>query len=126
MSTNEILQKRNLKKKKRQQTSTNTDSNQNDTNPYLVQKIMSASPEQLVLYIYDAAVKACRNENMEKAQDAIHELINSLDFEHEEIANTFLNTYRAILNLIHNQNFEEAQNLLTELKDTWAEAMDLS
>ena len=47
-------------------------------NPYLTQKIMSASPEQLVCYIYDAGIVACKKKDTTKAGQAIRELINAL------------------------------------------------
>ncbi len=94
-------------------------------NPYLVQKILTASPEQLVLYIYDASSVACGNENSIKAIEAIQELINSLDFKEKKIAGTFYHMYQYILNLIHKKQFTEAQVLLREIRNTWAEAMKL-
>lgn len=100
--------------------------NNKKANPYLAQKIMTASPEQLILYIYDASISACGRKDRRKAAEAIQELVNSLNFKEKKVAGTFYNMYQYILNLIHNQNFEEAQVLLREIRNTWAEAMKLN
>jgi flagellin-specific chaperone FliS len=94
-------------------------------NPYLMQKILSASPEQLILYIYDAAIAACGNEDQSKAAEAMQELINALNFEKRKVANTFYQMYQHILHLIHNHKFERARDLIKEIRDTWAQAMKL-
>ncbi|MCF7885364.1 MAG: flagellar protein FliS [Candidatus Marinimicrobia bacterium] len=95
------------------------------TNPYLVQKVLSASPEELILYIYDAAIAACGNSDQSKAAEAIQELINALNFEKRTVANTFYQMYQHILHLIHNNKFNRAKELIREIRDTWAQAMKL-
>lgn len=94
-------------------------------NPYLVQKILSASPEQLILYIYEAAITACARKNQPKAAEAIQQLINALNFKERTVANTFYQMYQNILELIHNKKFDAAKRLLTEIRNTWAKAMKL-
>ena len=95
-------------------------------NPYLSQKILTASPEQLILYIYDASISACGRKNHVKAAEAIQELINSLNFKEKKVAGTFYHMYQHILSLIHKKEFEEAQILLREIRSTWADAMKLN
>ena len=95
-------------------------------NPYLAQKIMTASPEQLILYIYDASISACGRKDNVKALEAIQELINSLNFKDKKIAGIFYHMYQHILNLIHKKEFSEAQVLLREIRNTWANAMRLN
>ncbi|KAA3617658.1 MAG: flagellar protein FliS [Calditrichaeota bacterium] len=92
-------------------------------NPYLVQKIMSASPEQLVSYVYDAGIKACSLENRSDATRAVQVLINALDFDQKEMSLTFFNVYRYINYTISQGNFAEAKRNLEDLKSTWTKAM---
>ena len=40
---------------------------ENPLNPYLVQKVMTASPEELIKYVYDAAIGACAREDHRRA-----------------------------------------------------------
>ena len=48
-------------------------------NPYLLQKIASTSPEELIVYIYEAAIKACNQEDQRRSLEAVQELINALN-----------------------------------------------
>lgn len=97
----------------------------NRPNPYLHQKIMSASPEQLIVYIYDAAITACRRKDRIKATQAINLLINSLNFEHKEIAGIFYRTYSALLNLLGKGRYDEVEASINEIRSTWISAMNL-
>ena len=94
-------------------------------NPYLVQKVMTASPEQLIAYMYDAGVAACGREDKIKAIQVVQELINALKFDNKEVAVTFFSIYRYIQVLIREKNFKEARDALIELKLTWAKAHQL-
>ncbi len=97
------------------------------TNPYLVQKILTASSEQLIVYIYDAAIVACVRKEKVKASQAVQELINSLNFDSDKnIAVKFFQLYHYILNQINSNNFNEARELLNELRETWSEAMKIT
>ncbi|RLD17182.1 hypothetical protein DRI50_00020 [candidate division KSB1 bacterium] len=97
----------------------------NPQNPYLVQKIMSASPEELIAYIFDYGATACAQEDPIKARTAINNLIQSLNLDYKEIADTFLNVYRYLGHLINQRRFDEAKNIFTDLKKTWAKAFNL-
>jgi len=92
-------------------------------NPYLVQKVMTASPEQLVLYVFDAAIIACSRNDKGKTIQAMQVLIPALKFDYHEIASNFYNSYRGIINLVSRGEFDLAKNLIADVKKTWASAM---
>lgn len=95
------------------------------TNPYLTQKVLTASPEQLIAYVYDFGAVACKQENSVKARQAVQTLIGSLNFEAEEVknvSNTFFNVYRHLNYLINNHKFTQAGSIFSELKITWSNA----
>ena len=94
-------------------------------NPYLVQKVMTASPEQLVVYVFDAALIACARRNKSKSIEAVQALISSIRFDHQDIATTFFNTYGSIINYIKKDDFPTAEKLLSEIKKTWKIAMNV-
>ena len=94
----------------------------NGMNPYLKQKIMSASPEQLVCYIYDAGITACKKKDTTKAGQAIRELINALNFDYKEMALPLFDLYKYCLNNVNSDNFEHAQEILEGLREAWYEA----
>lgn len=95
-------------------------------NPYLVQKIMTASPEELVAYMYDVAIAACNRKDKVKACEVVQQLINALNFEYKEASTTFYRMYSYILDQIHKNKFGEARNMLSELRQTWCKAMKIS
>jgi flagellar protein FliS len=94
----------------------------NGMNPYLKQKIMSASPEQLVCYIYDAGIIACKKKDITKAGQAIRELINALNFDYKEMALPLFDLYKYCLNNVNSNNFEHAQEILEGLREAWYDA----
>ncbi|MFH1851611.1 MAG: flagellar export chaperone FliS [Candidatus Neomarinimicrobiota bacterium] len=99
--------------------------NRNNINPYVMQRVLTASPEQLISYVYDVAISSCANEDRYKATKAVQELINALNFDYKEQSLTFFRIYRYILNNIHKGNFSEAQKLLTDIKRAWVQAMQV-
>lgn len=95
-------------------------------NPYLMQKIMSASPEQLISYILDAGITACAKKDYSNASKAVQALINALNFDYKEISLTFFNVYRYINRLIQKGQFDEAKEMLADIRKTWSTAMKTS
>lgn len=92
-------------------------------NQYQTQRIMSATPNQLISYIYDVAIAGCGNKDSVKAGKAVRELMKSLNFDYKEIALTFYNVYRYINQCIIRGDFLTARDMLVELKTTWDGAM---
>ena len=94
---------------------------------YLEQKILSASPKQLIAYIYDAAIVSCTKRDIEKTTAAIGILINSLNFDDNEdvkdISSKFIQYYEYILDLVRKNKFDEARDNLKEIRDAWVKSM---
>lgn len=101
------------------------DSGATVTDPYLIQKVKSASPEQLIVYIYDVAIKACLQKNQALALEAVQELINSLNYQHKDLAHTFYNTYELIQSEIRQSRLSSASVHLKDLRTTWKKAFHL-
>lgn len=99
---------------------------QKKSDPYLVQKIMSASPDQLISYIYDSAIVACSKKDSIKAGQAVRELMKSLNFNYKESALVFYNVYRYINSRILKGKYDEAKVMLIDLKKTWQNSMKVS
>lgn len=118
----------------------------NTANVYKNQQIMTASPEELTLMLYNGAIRftvesmqAIEQGNLEKAnaanlraQDIVREFMCTLDMEYEISQNYFklydYIEYRLIQANIKKDKsqLEEAKNLLAELRDTWVQAMKLA
>jgi flagellin-specific chaperone FliS len=94
-------------------------------NPYLVQKIMTASPEELISYIYEAAIRGCVQKNQGKALEAVQQLINALNFDAGDVSANFYKVYTVIQNHIYNHDFNAAREILIDLRKTWSKAMNI-
>lgn len=110
---------------------------------YKTQQIMTASPEQLTLLLYngalrfiDESIQALENKDYPKshernlrAQDIVHEFMATLDMK-LEISKTWLPLYDYIqFRLIQGnlkkdkEQLAEARNMLQEMRNTWVEVM---
>ncbi len=110
---------------------------------YQQNSIMTASPEELTLMLYNGAIKFINlgklhienkeiekaNNAIKRAQDIIMELNNTLDMNYE-ISNNLRSIYTFILEKLIDANIkkdvkflDEALPLIEEIRDTWKEAM---
>lgn len=115
----------------------------NAASVYKNQQIMTASPEELTLMLYNGAIRfttesiaALGKNDLEKshsanlrAQHILREFMATLDMQYDISRNLFLLydyiEFRLIEGNIHKDaaHLVEAKGLLVELRDTWAEAM---
>jgi len=100
----------------------------NQMNSYLVKEIMEASPQQLLIKVYDFAVVNCQRHNIEKTNKAIQELINALRFDGDdvrEISIGLLKLYQFCQEEMRNRNFEIVQKILIDLRESWRNAFNM-
>ena len=109
-------------------------------------KIMTASPQDLTLMLYDGAIKFCNiaiagveendiqkaHNNIMKVQAIIEEFQMTLDFKYP-VANDFNNVYNYIMKRLRDANMTKDKEILEEvsghlhtMRDTWKEAMKLA
>ena len=114
-------------------------------NQYRQQSAMTASPGELTLMLYDGCIKDLKlgkmhigakdylksNEVLQKAQAIINELMRSLDMRYE-LSNQLMQLYDYIINIVVWANVkkdidkvDEALGLITDLRDTWQQAVRL-
>ena len=95
-----------------------------NTNSYKQQEILSATPEQCVIHLYDVAIQSCILEQGEKAAKAVAMLIDALDFNQGgEIASRLFGLYGFCIKQIHEKEFEMTLRILRELRETWSTAL---
>ncbi|MEI7811854.1 MAG: flagellar protein FliS [Ignavibacteria bacterium] len=99
----------------------------NQANAYLVKEIMEATPQKLLIKIYDFAITNCQKHDMERTNRAIQELINSLKFDDvtKEISTGFLKLYLYCQEEMRKKNYEMVNKILTELRDAWLKAFNM-
>ena len=119
---------------------------QNGYAAYKNSKIMTASPAELTLMLYDGAIKfaniailAIEKNNMNEAHNNImkterivEEFRNSLDFKYP-VAKDFDNVYKYLLSRLKEANMKKDTEILQEvlkhlrtMRDTWKEVMRLN
>jgi flagellar protein FliS len=111
-------------------------------NKYLEMTVQTATPAQLLLMLYDGAIRFCKlgiegikendiqkkHVNLTKAQNIVYELIASLD-RSIPISDSLLSLYDYFIHRLTEANLkkdvepaEEVLGYLVELKQTWAQA----
>lgn len=110
---------------------------------YANNRILTASPAELTLMLYEGAIKFCNiaimaienddieksHANIMKAQRIIEEFQLTLDFKYE-IANDFNNVYNYLMQRLREANISKDKEILEEvnshlrvMRDTWKEVM---
>lgn len=100
---------------------------QNKTNQYLVNQISIASPQQLIMKVYDFAIMNCQKNEMLKTNEALQVLINALNFDEpsaKEISSGLLKLYQYCQDQMRKHNNQIVLKILTDLRNTWRESMN--
>lgn len=100
----------------------------NQMNSYLVKEIMEASPQQLLIKVYDFAIVNCQRQNIEKTNKGIQELINALRFDGDEVKEIsigLLKLYQFCQEEMRNRNYEIVLKILTDLRESWRSAFNM-
>jgi flagellar protein FliS len=119
---------------------------QNQYQQYQRSRILTASPAELTLMLYDGAIKFCNiaimgveqkdiqkaHTNIMKVQKIIEEFQITLNFKYE-IANDFNNVYNYLMKRLREANMTKDKAILEEvldhlhtMRDTWKEVMKLN
>ncbi len=119
---------------------------QKTTNAYFRNAVMTASPAELTLMLYDGAIKFCNialiglenkdlekvNENLKRAQAIIMEFRITLDHKYP-VWEDFERVYEFIYNQLIEANIRKDKEILEialkyirEMRDTWKEVMRLN
>lgn len=89
---------------------------------YVINGIMNAKPEELILKIYDFAILKCEKDDLIKTNEALQSLIHALNFDSPEtnsISTGLLRLYQFCQDQMRKKNKEIVLKILRELRDTW-------
>lgn len=89
-------------------------------NKYKQQDVMSASPLRLVIMTYDLAIRACEQQNFDKAIKTISALRDTLDMDYPDVALGLFRLYQWCLDCIRKGDYAPAIATLSELRGAWA------
>ena len=93
-------------------------------NSYKENDIVSSTPERLLLMIYDEAIIACKRKDEPQISKVLAFLIDNLDFDYTEVATGLFSLYEYMMRLVKQNQFDEVLPMLTDLRQTWEEAMN--
>lgn len=92
------------------------------TQTYRMNQIAGASPLDLLIMAYDAALASCGQKDLARLTKAIGVLRDALDYSYDaDVALGFFRLYQYIGDLGRQGKYDEAADLLRELRDAWAE-----
>ncbi len=120
--------------------------NQNKMSDYQRNAILTASPAELTLMLYEGAIKFCNiariaiekkdvqkaHENLKRAQNIISEFRITLDRKYpvwEDFERVYAYIYRKLVDANMHKSIEEldeALKYIREMRDTWKEVMRLA
>ncbi|MFN8455271.1 MAG: flagellar export chaperone FliS [Anaerolineae bacterium] len=92
---------------------------------YLISQINGASPLDLLIMTYDAALIGCGQRDLSRTTRALGVLRDALDYSYNaEIALGFFRLYQYCGDLARKGEFDEAAIYLRELRDAWQQVRD--
>lgn len=93
---------------------------------YNQSSILNASPSELILKLYDLGIVSIRKGDFQKSNRVLTELIAALNFEYQDEALGLFKLYRYCQECLFKKNSAEPLQILQELRNSWAEAFELT
>lgn len=90
---------------------------------YKTNEILTATPERLIIFLYDQAIKGCKLEDADLVSKALIELIDSLNFKYADMASRLFRLYEFSLEMVRKREFQLPLKVLSELRETWLTAL---
>ena len=98
--------------------------NQDGIDSYKANQVGGASPAQLILLLYDHVIRCMKSSDMRGASKGIVELMSSLDLDYNEISGRLFSLYEYCLDLVKKGRYDEATKIMSDMRQTWAVAID--
>lgn len=77
-----------------------------------------------VLALFDCALRGCRMRSHAVVREALHESMRSLDLERQDVTGRMVVLFEFCLAESARGRFEEAAEVLEDLKESWSEAVE--
>jgi len=89
---------------------------------YIEDQLSGLSPVQLLIRLYDVAVVSCARRDRQRLNQALVQLIGSLNFKHQETSLGSFRLYNYCLRQVRMGRFDEVKTILIGLRDAWVQA----
>jgi flagellar secretion chaperone FliS len=94
---------------------------------YQTQAVLSSSPEQLIIKLYDLGISACHRDDCYKLRAVLRELISALDLEKGgEIAGRLYALYAFCMDHSTTGDLAPIVEILEGLRETWRSVMTVN
>lgn len=93
---------------------------------YKQNEILSLSPVQLVLKVYDYVIVNSKKRNYSNVNAGLTQLIAALNFDYQDVSMGLFRLYRYCQSQSQNGNYDEVIKIIGELRSAWAQAFKLS
>ena len=81
--------------------------------------------EKIILKMYDLFLVSCKRQDVTKMSKVLIELMGALNFEYEETATRLYRLYEYCQRCIFQKKFDDAYNIISELRSSWSQAFKL-
>ena len=92
---------------------------------YMEQEVLSWSKEKLILKMYDLFIVSCKRNDVSKMSRVLIELMGSLNFEYEDTATRLYRLYEYCQRCIFQKNYDQAIQIIQDLRESWCKAFNL-
>lgn len=89
------------------------------TKEFRQHEVKSASPVRLVVLTYDFAIRACEQNDFNRASKAVSVLRDALDYDYGEVAVGLFGLFQWCLDCIRKEDYQNAVITLRELREAW-------
>lgn len=93
---------------------------------YQREQYLNLSPVEVIKKLYDVAILGCKKRDRVLANNAVTELIVGLNFEYQDISLGLYRLYQYVKYCLRQEKYDEAENVLSELRATWMQAFHLA
>lgn len=92
---------------------------------YLEQEVLLWSPEKITLKTYDLFIVSAKRRDARRMNKVLAELIGALNFEHGDLPQRLFRLYEYCQRCVAQNRFEEAADLVQDLRESWARTFNL-
>lgn len=92
---------------------------------YLEQEVLLWSPEKITLKTYDLFIVSAKRRDVKRMNKVLAELISSLNFDVGDLSQRLFRLYEYTQRLVAQRQYDEAAEIIQELRTTWARTFAL-
>lgn len=97
----------------------------NNVPGYLEQEILLWSPEKITLKTFELFIVSAKRHDARRLNRILAELMGALNYEAGDLPHRLNRIYEYCQRCVSHQRYDEAAEIISELKDTWEKTFNL-